>query len=217
VGEEKHAKESARSAGPVTPTDGELVPRAIAGDTEALSELLGRHGPAVERSLDINAAWRTVIDPADVMQVTYLEAFMQVGRLADSDPNTFVSWLRRIAHNNLRDAIRGLEREKRPQPHQRVQASHFEDSLTDLCNLLGATSTTPSREVNRNELVGLMRTAIDALPRSYADVIRLYDLEGQPIAEVARHLQRSPGAVHMLRARAHDQLRHQLGWTSVGI
>ena len=42
-------------------------------------------------------------------------------------------------------------------------------------------------------------------------MIRLYDLEGRPIAEVAAEMGRSSGAVHMLRARAHDRLRELLG------
>ena len=52
---------------------------------------------------------------------------------------------------------------------------------------------------------------VDALPEDYGRVVRLYDLQGLPIADVSRQLGRSSGAVHMLRARAHDQLRVLLG------
>ncbi len=48
------------------------------------------------------------------------------------------------------------------------------------------------------------------LPPDYATVIRLYDLQGKPIAEVAADLGRSEGAVYMLRARTHDRLRELL-------
>jgi RNA polymerase sigma-70 factor (ECF subfamily) len=198
----------------MTALEDQLVGRAVAGDADALSVLLDRHGPVLERKLYISPTWRAVLEPADVMQVTYLEAFLHIGRLAEHKTERFVTWLRQIAENNVRDAIRGLEREKRPQPRDRVQAANDEDSLTSLYNVLGATSMTPSKEINRREMLVSLRAAVDSLPRSYADAIRLYDLDGLPIADVAQKLNRSPGAVHMLRARALDQLRRQLGWES---
>lgn len=195
----------------MTPPDEELVRRAVIGDADALGLLLERHGPAVERELRISPGWQTVLEPADVMQITYLEAFLHIGDLAVHSTGSFVAWLRQIAENNLRDAIRGLECQKRPQPRDRIQPANDQDSLTALHSLLGATSTTPSKITNRQEALALVRAAVEALPRSYADVIRLHDLGGQPIADVARELDRSPGAVHMLRSRALDQLRRQLG------
>lgn len=195
-------------------SDNQLVAAAVAGDTEALSGLLARYGPAVERALQISPLWQSVLDLSDVMQVTYLEAFLQIGELQTPEEGAFVTWLRRMADNNLRDAIRGLEREKRPSPRNRVQPASVEDSLTGLYHLLGETTTTPSRALNRQEIVAQLRDAIAALPPTYAEVIRLYDLEGLPIGDVAARLGRSTGAIHMLRARAHDQLRRRLGWTS---
>ena len=42
----------------------------------------------------------------------------------------------------------------------------------------------------------------------------LYDIEGRSVQEVGAHLNRSPGAVYMLRARAHEQLAGLLGHAS---
>ena len=52
---------------------------------------------------------------------------------------------------------------------------------------------------------------LERLPADYAAAIRMYDLEGREIGEGASELGRSTGAVHMLRARAHDQLGALLG------
>ena len=60
-----------------TPTTEQLVRSAVAGDADALTKLLQKFGPEVERSLQINPVWQTVLEPADVMQVTYLEAFLR--------------------------------------------------------------------------------------------------------------------------------------------
>ncbi len=186
--------------------EGALLERAVAGDADALSALLQSHGPAIEPDLRISPSWRTVLDPADVMQVTYLEAFLRIGSFEPGRGTSFRRWLRRIAEHNLLDAIRGLERQKRPHPHNQVRALSYEDSLTGLYQLLGATSATPSREAATREALEQLEAAVRELPERYAQVVRLYDLENRSIEDVAAQLGRSPGAVHMLRARAHERL-----------
>ena len=63
---------------------------------------------------------------------------------------------------------------------------------------------------NSSEVTG-GNWALGSLPGDYEKVVRMYDLEGRPIGEVAAELGRSEGAVYMLRARAHDRLREQMG------
>ncbi len=189
----------------------ERVRRAVSGDGDALTELLQEYAPAVERGLQVGSAWRSMLDPADVMQVTYLEAFLQVGSFDPDRGESFEAWLRKIAQNNLRDAIRGLQRKKRPQPENRVLPTPEEDSIAGLYELLGVTTTTPSRYAARAEILQHLSSALEVLPSDYAQALRLYDFEGLPIAEVADRMNRSPGAVHMLRARALDRLREMLG------
>jgi RNA polymerase sigma-70 factor, ECF subfamily len=199
----------------VTDTTAELVRKAAAGDANALSGLLRMHGPNVERSLQIGDIYRSMIDAADVMQVTYLEAFMQIGTFDVAQPERFEGWLRQIAQNNLRDAIRGFERQKQPPPRNRVNPVNRDDSMVDLYDLLGeGTSATPSRAVRKNELCGFLDRAIEALPERYGKVVRMYDIEGKSIAEVAEAVGKSAGAVHMMRARAHDRLREEMGSSS---
>ena len=192
---------------PKSQTTEDLVRSAIGGDMEALTELLSRHGPRVEEALRIGKLWQNSIDPGDVMQVSYLEAFLQIGQFRPEKAASFEAWLRRIAENNLRDAIRGLERQKQPPPSQRIRTQGpTGDSFSGLFDLLVAHSSTPSRTLRREEVRDLIQAAVARLPDDYSKVVRMYDLEGQPIEEVATALQRSPGAIHMLRARAHDRL-----------
>ena len=47
-----------------------------------------------------------VLDIEDAMQVTFMEAFLRIGKFAGSDSRTFSAWLGRIAENNLCDGIR---------------------------------------------------------------------------------------------------------------
>jgi len=186
---------------------------AAGGDAAALRTLLQRYGPRVGGEIEsqIGARWQSLLDAEGVMQVTYLEAFLQAGQLEGRDSGAFTGWLRRIANNTLRDAIRELSRAKRPESGQRLSPPVGEDSYVALVELLGHTTTTPSRHAAQAELGQTVNRTLDRLPPDYQTVIRLYDLEGQPIQQVADTMQRSPGAVHMMRARAHDQLRTLLG------
>lgn len=195
----------------------DLVALAVNGDEEALSTLLQRHGPIVRGQIaaQIGAKWQNVLDADDVMQVTYLEAFLRVERLQPRGEEAFAGWLSQIARNNLRDAIDELSRLKRPPPDQRVVATG-DESAVQLMEKLGCTTTTPSRHAGRREVQQAVEQAIDRLPEDYATVIRAYDLEGLPITEVAARLGRSEGAVYMLRARAHDRLREAFGEISTG-
>ncbi|MFN0136020.1 MAG: RNA polymerase sigma factor [Phycisphaerae bacterium] len=186
------------------------VRAAIDGDTAAMAELLREHAATLRGQLSIDAKWQSIIDVDDVLQVTYLEAFLRIGSFADTGPGSLLAWLRRIADNNLRDAIKGLQRLKRPPP-MRQAARGSDESAVELLDLLGVTTTSPSRELATTEMKTALAGALAALPDDYARVIRLYDLEGRSIEETVASCGRSAGAVHMLRARAHARLRELLG------
>ncbi|CAG0999103.1 ECF RNA polymerase sigma factor SigE [Phycisphaerales bacterium] len=197
-------------------TDAELLAKAIDGDRPAMTELLRRSGPIVRARLasKMSTVWQSALDVDDVMQVTYLEAFMRITSFQPRHEGSFLAWLSLVAENNLRDAIKEMERQKRPNPRNRVQAGTGDDSYVALVEMLGATMTTPSIQAARGELKGALETALEKLPGDYAKVIRLYDLEGRDAAEVAKELGRSPGAIYMLLARAHDRLKDVLGTES---
>ena len=193
--------------------DSELLPAAAAGGRAALRTLLKRHGPSARSAIrgKIGRQWQSVLDEDDVMQVVYLEAILHVEQLEAANAAVFVSWLKRIAENALRDAIKGLGRKKRPQPNQCVHTPAGHDSYATLLDQLALSATTPSRQAAHNEAGGMLDDVIRKLPHDYREVVRMYDLEGRSPAEVAESIGRSVGAVHMLRARAHDCLRELLG------
>jgi RNA polymerase sigma-70 factor (subfamily 1) len=195
--------------------EGSLVEGASGGDEDALCALLAHYGPLVRDRLKhkIGPQWRTSLDEDDVMQVTYLEAFLLIGQFRYRGPGSFLAWLSQVAENNLRDALRGLQAAKRPNPKRRVQvAKHMADnSFVALVELLGATESTPSRAAARDESEQIIERTLSALPPDYERVVRLYDLECRSAQEVAEQLGRSPGAIYMLRARAHERMRSELG------
>ena len=185
----------------------DLFANAGGGDIDCLTELLKMHGPCVRHRLSINPTWQASIDVEDVMQVTYTEAFLHIDQLSCRTAEAFEAWLTRIAQNNLRDAIKELERQKRPDPRRRVRPAKGQDSYGTLLETVGVTTATAGGYAAAREAQGLLETAIGQLPETYGKVVRLYDLDGQSVQKVAETLGRSTGAVYMLRARALDCLR----------
>jgi RNA polymerase sigma factor (sigma-70 family) len=195
----------------VAESDSSLISRAVEGDRDALAQLLRTYGPRLRQHLRISRTWRGSLDAEDVLQVTYLEAFLRIRQLISREPAAFARWLRMIAENNLRNAVKELGRDKRANPHRRVRPPTLDESTVLLLERVARTSMTASRIVADKESQEALRQAIAQLPRTYRTVVELCDLEGKSPAEVARTLRRSAGAVYMLRARAHYRLGEILG------
>ena len=197
----------------MTDEERQAVVRACTGDKDALAGLLEQFGPGVEAGLVISPKWQGMIDAADVMQVTYLEAFAHIREFDANRADSFSGWLGRMAQNNLRDAIRALEAKKNPPPHLKLDAYDDDHGLA-LFDVLTSGGETPSRIVRKDEARQRLAQAMRCLPPDYARTIQLYDLEGRPVEDVAVQLGRSTGAVYMLRMRGHDRLRELLGRAS---
>lgn len=194
----------------------ELIVKAVEGDQVALTELLKRHGPAVRQSMcgSIPRRWRSVLSLDDVMQQAYTAAFCGIGGFVPRGEGAFGAWLATLAKRTLIDAIRGLEADKRGGDRKRIEIGSTDESFVALFERLGGTATTPSRQAARHEARACLEQAIAALPEAYRTLVRLYDLEGKSAREVAIALGRSPGAVYMLRARAHQRLSEIMGTAS---
>jgi RNA polymerase sigma-70 factor (ECF subfamily) len=185
-------------------------------DRQTLPQLLERHGPVVRQRLaaQIPRCWQSVLSVDDVMQQTYTDAFLDIDRFVPHGEDSFAGWLASLARCNLVDALRMLEADKRGPERRRSESRVGEDSVTALCELLDSPSATPSRQAARDEARTALERAIRQLPDAYRLVVQMYDLENRPVEEVARALGRSPGAVYMVRARAHRRLRELMGATS---
>jgi len=194
-------------------TDRQLIAEAVTGDPDALTRLLQQQAPSLRQALRADNAWLSHLDLADVLQITYLDAFLHIRRFDPDQADSFGGWLLRIARNNLRDLQRELAAAKRSPPENRV-ALDREQSRVALLKTLSGTSATPSRVAASREAGTLLAQAIERLPEDYRAVVQLYDLDGRPVDEVAEQLGRSKGAVYMLRSRAHDRLRAILGTES---
>jgi RNA polymerase sigma-70 factor, ECF subfamily len=190
-----------------------LLTQAIAGDREALVQVLAKHGPEVRRRLEgaIGGRWRSILSLDDVMQEAYTDAFLSIGVFVPRGSDSFTGWLLALARRNIIDAIRILEAEKRGGNRRQVIAGDSENSSAALYERLCVTSSTPSRRAATRESCASLNQAIAGLPETYRRVVEMYDLDGRSVEHVAAELGRSVGAVYMLRARAHRSLASLLG------
>ena len=182
------------------------IARAAEGDKAELEQLLRQLETELRAGLTIPARWRRSLDAEDVLQVSYLETFLRIGTLRDRTPSGLQAWMRRLVQNNLRDAIRALERDKRPDEKRRVTVGQDGQSARTLLGMIAADAPTVGVRASLKEQIQDLQDAIRRLPASYRTVVQSLDLEERSVAEVAEELGRSRGAVHLLRSRAHDRL-----------
>lgn len=193
-----------------------LLDQARRGERSALIELMESCGPRVRGRIapKITGYLRPFIDEDDVMQVTYLEVVTRFETFTNGDAHAFLNWMSRLAENNLIDAVRMIEAEKRPNPRNRVETagrvSGGGEAMQSLIDLIGVTVTSPSNAAVGEEIKSALGAVLGRLPPDYATVIKLYDLQGRSASELAQELGRSEGAIYMLRARAHERLRDLL-------
>lgn len=190
-----------------------LLERARVGDEEALAELLRRAAPRLRRALAgrVPAAWRGVLSEEDVLQETFADAFLEIGRFVPAGEGAFEAWLVRMAQNNLTDALRYLGAERRGGRAAAAGTGGEASAEALLAGLTARSRSSPSRHARREEAARMLEAALARLPEDHARVVRLYDLEGRGIDEVAAALGRSPGAAYLLRHRALARLRGWLG------
>lgn len=184
-----------------------------AGERPDLARLLVEHGPAIMRRVGgkIPRRWQAVLSAEDVLQQTSTDAFLHFDGFVPQTKDSFAAWLGKIAERNLVSALRMLEAEKRGGKQQRVEPRSEEDSFFALHEQIEALQSTPSRHAARADTHAALAYAVRQLPDAYRRVVQMFDLDGKPIEEVAEALGRSPGAIYMIRARAHQWLGDLLG------
>ena len=199
---------------PEDSTNDPRIAAAVGGDTDALQELLAESVPWLAPKLSIASKWSRAISREDVIQVTFLEAYLRIRTLREPKFASFRAWLARIAENNLRDAIRDLGRDKRPESRGRLTSGADGESSRTLLARMQSDGTSLESRLDAAAEIERLHAAIGELPESYAFVVRAYDLEERSVAEIAAELGRSPGAIHMLHSRALDRLRELLARAS---
>lgn len=157
-------------------TDTELVDRAAAGATAAFVELMRRYNRKLYQTA--RAILGANGDAEDVVQETWMRAY---AHLVDFRKQSSLStWLFRILINE------SLGR-KRKAKLAREFAEGGGEAMAELIIFPGSDAVDPESLVTRNQLRGLLESAIDTLPDDFREVFVLRiieDLSGMEVADI---------------------------------
>src|SRR5262249_28717362 len=83
----------------MTDSEGSLLANAIGGDSTALTELLERHSSGIRSNLTgaIPASCQSLLSVDDVLQETYIDAFLGIHKFQPSGDAAFGAWLTTMA------------------------------------------------------------------------------------------------------------------------
>lgn len=208
---------SASNTEAVPPADVEaLCRRAVAGDADALEQVLCLHHRRLmgfaRRKID--PRWQGKIEPEDVLQESYVEAFASIPRFVYQGDDSFYRWMTRIIEHRFYNLVRGQQAGKRSAARE-VRAGDRSSSgyntLLDHCLREGRT---PSLAMQRADAEGALLGCLARLPEDHRAVIRRRYLEEADFAAIAAELGRSEDAVRRLADRAIEKLEACMGRAS---
>ena len=186
----------------------QLLIKAKSGDAEKLGRLLEQYRGYLlmlaHRYLDERLRRR--IDPADIVQHTYLEAQRDLPSFRGSSPAEFAGWIRNILKHNVASAVaRHVSAQKRSIGRE-VNVGNDSAAANWFAQMPGST-TSPSRRVMREEAALAMLDALAQLPENQAEAVRLRYMEGLSLAEICERMGKTEMAAAGLLKRGLRKLR----------
>jgi RNA polymerase sigma-70 factor (ECF subfamily) len=157
--------------------------------------------------LQLGARLRGKVDASDLVQQTLLEAYDKRDQFRGTTEGERLAWLRGILAHNLADMKRAFAKKKRDVDRERSLEEALARSSLRLGGWLAAPEPTPSQEAERHERAARVAEALARLPKPQREALVLRYWEGQPLAEIARHMGRTHDAVASLLKRGLRQLR----------
>ena len=155
-------------------SDRVLLGQYLAGDQSAISQLLDRHSRRVRDYIRMMVKDRDLAD--DILQDTLIKVVRVIdeGRYVDS--GKFLSWVLRIAHNQVIDHFR---REK-----QQKQLTEADAGYDVLGTLRFAEPTIEDRMIDA-QIKQDLRALVELLPEEQSEVVKLRYFSGLSFKEIA--------------------------------
>lgn len=192
----------------------DLLRRTRRGDAAAWGRLLEGYEQylLLLARVQIGRRLQGKVDPADVVQETFLDAHRQSAHFQGKTEAELVAWLRRILAGQLALVFRRyLGTQARNVNLEQELDAELGQSSQAMDGGLFASLSTPSQHAARREQALLLTDALGRLPEAYREVIVLRHLEALPFADVARRMGRTEDSVQKLWLRALSNLRKNMG------
>jgi RNA polymerase sigma-70 factor (ECF subfamily) len=191
----------------------ELVARARAGETAALSDLLALHEPALRRMVELrfDPGLRDRLEPADVVQEALVQATRRFPEWCAQGTYPLHVWLRLLTSQCLVQARRRhLGAQMRDVQRETALAQSAGVSSANAVNLLIASQTSPTEAVRREETRARVLAAFEQLDPTDREILSLRHFEGLSNEDAALELGIEPAAASKRYVRALQRLRPAL-------
>lgn len=187
-----------------------LLDKSRAGDRQALGRLLEcyRNYLALLARLQIGRRLQGKVDPADLVQETFLSAHQDWESFEGRTERELVAWLRQILACKLGKVVRTyFGTRARDILRERDLAAELDRSSRILDRGLFHKADSPSEQVADREQGVLLADALSRLAADYREVLILRHLEGLSFPEIAQQMERTLDSVKKLWLRGLDRLR----------
>jgi RNA polymerase sigma factor (sigma-70 family) len=189
-------KEPSRPAGAESSFD--LVVRARTGDADALNALCARYLPRLRRWAHgrLPASARGALDTHDLVQDTLTKVVTHLDSFEPRHEGAFQGFVRRVLLNNIRDAVRRVQRRGPAEPLESVHPT---------------SDPSPLELAIGQEALESYEAAMERLrPEDFEAIVARIEL-GLPYTEVAAALNKpSVAAAHMAVSRALVKLAKEM-------
>jgi RNA polymerase sigma-70 factor (ECF subfamily) len=193
----------------------ELLRLAAAGDGGSWQALVDRSQSRLRRmvAFRLDQRLRGRVDPSDVLQDAYLEAWRGLGSYLDRPEIPFFLWLRGIAGNKLRELHRHHLGTRMRDPRREVPirgGAIAETTTTAMAAELLGDFTRASEAAVRLELKARLEAALEAMDPLDREVLALKHFEQLSTSEIAQVLGLSKAGAGSRYLRAIKRLREIL-------
>ena len=178
-----------------------LIAQSREGDAEAYGQLVRRYQGKIFRLAQHITQNRE--DAEDVLQETFLKAYEHLDQFQGN--SKFYTWIVRIAVNQSLMKLRRRKNDKSVSMDDAIDTG--EDMIV---REIAAWDENPEERLSREEVGGILDSAIESLEPPYRSVFVLRDIEELSTEDTAEALGLSVPAVKSRLLRARLQLREKL-------
>ena len=180
--------------------DNAVIKRVLNGEKELYEILMRRYNQTLFRV--VRSYLKDYNDVQDVMQETYLKAFIKLYQFKEEA--TFSTWLIRIGINEALQKIRKRKRSKT------VELDNDNEMTDRLIQLKDTIDVNPEEQTIYKETGALVEKAVDKLPEKYKIIYILYEVEGMEYDDIAKCLDISANNAKVRLHRAKNILKEML-------
>lgn len=153
-----------------------LLNSYLSGDKSAISQLIERHSRRVKEYIRMMVKDNDVAD--DIFQETFIKAVRVIDEGRYTDNGKFLSWILRIAHNQVIDHFRARKQQK--------QVTEADAGYNVLGTLRFADGTVEDDMVSA-QINSDVRRLVELLPDEQREVVMLRYYSGLSFKEIAEH------------------------------